>query len=114
MLISNAYAQAASTASSDPTGGLMGMLPIIIMFVILWFLMIRPQMKKAKEHTKMVSEVQKGDEVVTQSGIVGRISKVGENYMTVEVAQSKEGPVEIVVQKNAIGALLPKGTLKTL
>ncbi len=114
MLISNAYAQAAPAASSDPTGGLMGMLPIILMFVVLWFLMIRPQMKKAKEHQKMVGEIQKGDEVVTQSGIVGRITKVGENYMTLEVAEGKDGAVMIVVQKSAVGALLPKGTLKSL
>jgi preprotein translocase subunit YajC len=114
MLISNAYAQAAPAASADPTGGLMGMLPIIIMFVILWFLMIRPQMKKSKEHQKMIGDIQKGDEVVTQGGIVGRITKVGENYMTLEVAEGKDGAVEIVVQKNAVGALLPKGTLKSL
>ena len=114
MLISNAYAQAAPAAAQDPTGGLMGMLPIIIMFVVLWFLMIRPQMKKAKEHQKMVSELAKGDEVVTQGGIVGRVTKVGENYITVAVAEAKDGAVEVTVQKQAIGALLPKGTLKTL
>ncbi len=112
MLISNAYAQAAAPA--DPTGGLMGMLPIILMFVVLWFLMIRPQMKKAKEHQKMVSELQKGDEVVTQGGVAGRIVKVGENFVTLEVAELKDVPVEIAVQKQAIGALLPKGTLKAL
>ena len=112
MLISNAYAQAAGAA--DPTGGLMGLLPLILMFVVLWFLMIRPQMKKAKEHQKMVTELAKGDEVVTQGGIVGRISKISENYVTVEVAEGKNGPVELNVQKQAIGALLPKGTLKTL
>lgn len=112
MLISNAYAQAAGAA--DPTGGLMGLLPLILMFVVLWFLMIRPQMKKAKEHQKMVTELAKGDEVVTQGGVVGRISKISENYVTVEVAEGKNGPVELTVQKQAIGALLPKGTLKSL
>lgn len=112
MLISNAYAQAAGGA--DPTGGLMGLLPIILMFVVLWFLMIRPQMKKAKEHQKMVTELQKGDEVVTQGGMAGRIVKVGENFITVEVGTVKDTAVEIVVQKQAIGALLPKGTLKSL
>jgi preprotein translocase subunit YajC len=112
MLISNAYAQAAP--ASDPSGGLMGLLPIILMFVVLWFLMIRPQMKKAKEHQKMVGALAKGDEVVTQGGIVGRITKVGENYITVEVAEGKDGAVEVTVQKQAIGALLPKGTLKSL
>ena len=113
MLISNAYAQAAG-AAQDPTGGLMGMLPILLMFVVLWFVMIRPQMKKAKEQQKMVSELAKGDEVITQGGIAGRISKVGENYLSLEVAEGKDGPVVITVQKNAVGALLPKGTLKNL
>jgi preprotein translocase subunit YajC len=113
VLISNAYAQAAG-AAADPTGGLMGMLPILLMFVVLWFVMIRPQMKKAKEQQKMVSELAKGDEVITQGGIAGRISKVGENYLSLEVADGKDGPVVITVQKNAVGALLPKGTLKNL
>ena len=113
MLISNAWAQAAP-AAGDATGGLLGMLPILLMFVVLWFLMIRPQMKKAKEHQKMVTELAKGDEVVTQGGIVGRISKISENYVTVEVAEGKNGPVELTVQKQAVGTLLPKGTLKTL
>lgn len=113
MLISNAYAQAAG-AAADPLGGLMGMLPIALMFVVLWFVMIRPQMKKAKEQQKMVSELAKGDEVLLQSGIIGRISKVGENYLTVEVAERKDGPIEISVQKGAVGAMLPKGTLKNL
>ncbi len=114
VLISNAYAQAASGAAQDPTGGLMGLLPIILMFVVLWFLMIRPQMKKAKEHQKMVSDLQKGDEVVTQGGLAGRISKVGENFVTLEIAEFKDTPVEVSVQKTAVGALLPKGTLKSL
>lgn len=111
MLISNAYAQA---AGADPTGGLMGLLPIILMFVVLWFLMIRPQMKKAKEHQKLVNELAKGDEVVTQGGIAGKIVKVGENYVTLEVAEGKDGPVEVLIQKQAVGAMLPKGTLKNL
>jgi preprotein translocase subunit YajC len=113
VLISNAYAQAAG-AAADPSGGLMGMLPILLMFIVLWFVMIRPQMKKAKEQQKMVSELAKGDEVITQGGIAGRISKVGENYLSLEVAEGKDGPVVITVQKNAVGALLPKGTLKNL
>lgn len=112
MLISNAYAQTA--AAQDPTGGLMGLLPIILMFIVLWFLMIRPQMKKAKEHQKMVGELAKGDEVVTQGGIAGKIVKVGENYITLEIAERKDGPVEIQIQKQAVTALLPKGTLKAL
>ena len=84
------------------------------LFVVLWFVMIRPQMKKAKEQQKMVSELAKGDEVVTQGGIAGRIAKVGENYLSLEVAEGKEGAVVIAVQKGAVGTLLPKGTLKNL
>jgi preprotein translocase subunit YajC len=112
VLISNAYAQAAPAA--DPTGGLASLLPIVLMFIVLWFLMIRPQMKKAKEHQKMLDAIQKGDEVVTQGGMAGRITKVGENFITIEVSEFKDAPIEVVVQKNAIGALLPKGTLKSL
>ena len=110
MLISNAWAQAAPAAGGDPTSGLMGMLPIILMFVVLWFLMIRPQMKRAKEHKAMVEAMQKGDEVLTNGGIAGRITKVGETYIAVEIADN----VEISLQKTVITAILPKGTLKTL
>ncbi|MCX7170565.1 MAG: preprotein translocase subunit YajC [Proteobacteria bacterium] len=113
MLISNAFAQAAG-AAADPLSGLTGLLPIILMFVVLWFLMIRPQMKKAKEQKTMVEALAKGDEVLTQGGIAGRITKVGENYLTLEVSTLKDSPIEIIVQKNAVATLLPKGTLKTL
>jgi preprotein translocase subunit YajC len=108
VFISNAYAQTA--AGSDPTGGLMGMLPLILMFIVLWFLMIRPQMKRAKEHKAMVAAIAKGDEVVTQGGIAGRVTQIGENYLHVEVADN----VNIVVQAQAVATVLPKGTLKTL
>ena len=114
MLITDAYAQAAAPAAADPMGSLMGMAPILLMFIVLWFLMIRPQMKKAKEHQKMVTELQKGDEIVTQGGIAGRIVKVGENFVTVEVASHKDAAIEVAVQKQAISAVLPKGTLKAL
>ncbi len=113
MLISNAYAQAAG-AAPDAMGSLTQMLPIILMFVVLWFLMIRPQMKKAKEHKGMVESLAKGDEVVTQGGVAGRITKVGENYLTVEVGSVKDQAVEIMVQKSAVANVLPKGTLKNL
>ncbi|MDP2811672.1 MAG: preprotein translocase subunit YajC [Rhodocyclaceae bacterium] len=114
MLISNAFAQAAPGDAADPSGGLMGLLPIVLMFVVLWFLMIRPQMKKTKEQQKMIGALQKGDEIVTQGGMAGRIAKVGENYLTVEVAEGKDGPVEVLIQKQAVGVLLPKGSLKNL
>ncbi len=108
-MISLAHAQTAA-ASTDPTGGLMQMLPMILMFVVLWFLMIRPQMKKAKEHKALLAALAKGDEVVTQGGIVGKVVKVGDNYVTVEIAEG----TEVVVQKPSIGLVLPKGTLKSL
>jgi preprotein translocase subunit YajC len=108
VLISSAYAQAAGAA--EPGSGLMSLLPIVLMFVVLWFLMIRPQQKKAKEHQAMVNALAKGDEVVTNGGIAGRVVKVGEGYVTVEIAEG----TEVNVQKMAVALLLPKGTLKSL
>ncbi len=114
MLISNAYAQSAGGAG----GGLIGFLPIILMFVVLYFLMIRPQMKRAKEHKTMLEALKKGDEVVTSGGLAGRITKVGEAYVTVDVAKvaGKDGtaPVELKFQKGAVQTLLPNGSLKDL
>lgn len=107
-MISLAHAQTAGAA--DPTGGFMQLLPMILMFVVLWFLMIRPQMKKSKEHKALIEALQKGDEVVIGGGMVGKITKVGESYVTVEIAAN----TEVVVQKPAIVMVLPKGTLKTL
>lgn len=107
MLISPAYAQAA--AGGDTTG-LMGFLPIILMFVILYFLMIRPQMKRQKEHKQVLDNLQKGDEVVAAGGVVGRISKVSEQFVQLEIAPN----TEISVQKAAVQTLLPKGTIKSL
>ena len=89
---------------------LMSMLPLVLMFVVLYFVMIRPQMKKQKEHKSMIDALAKGDEVVTGGGLVGKIVKVGENYVTLEIAEG----TEVVVQKPAIGLVLPKGTLKSL
>ena len=106
MIISPAYAQAAG--GGDP--GFIGFLPIILMFVLLYFLMIRPQMKRSKEQKAMIEALQKGDEVVTAGGVVGRITKLGEQYVTVEIAPN----TEVVMQRSAVQVPLPKGTLKTL
>jgi preprotein translocase subunit YajC len=106
VIISPAYAQAAAGGDA----GLMSFLPIIVLFVILYFIMIRPQMKRAKEQKAMIEALQKGDEVVTAGGVVGRISKLGEQYVTLEIAAN----TEIVVQRSAVQVPLPKGTLKTL
>ena len=108
MLISNAYAQTA--AAAGPMESAMQFLPIILMFVVLYFLMIRPQQKKAKEHKALLEGLGKGDEVVTASGMVGRITKVGDDFVTIENAAN----VEIQMQKPSIAVVLPKGTLKSL
>ena len=104
-MIGTAYAQAAGAAQGGDT--LMGMLPIILMFVVLYFLMIRPQMKKAKEHKTMLEALQKGDEVVAV-GILGKIDRISDNYLSLEIAPG----VVIQVQKQAVTQLLPKGTVK--
>ena len=107
MIISSASAQ---SIGGGADGGLMSFLPIILMFVLLYFLMIRPQMKRAKETKQMVEALQKGDEVITAGGVVGRITKLGEQYITLEIAAG----TEIVVQRAAVQAPLPKGTIKSL
>lgn len=109
VFISNAYAQ---TAAADPgiMGSLTTFLPLILMFVVMYFLMIRPQQKRQKELKAMMDALAKGDEVVTAGGIVGRVSKVTDSYVTLEIAVG----TEITVQKNSVTTLLPKGTLKAL
>ena len=106
MFISNAYAQTAAGAD----GGLMSFLPIILMFVVLYFLMIRPQMKRQKEQKAMMEALAKGDEVVTAGGILGKITKVTDAYVTLEIADG----TEVTLQKVAVTTLLPKGTIKSL
>ncbi|MES2742684.1 MAG: preprotein translocase subunit YajC [Pseudomonadota bacterium] len=109
MFISNAYAQ--SPADALGLGGnLTSFLPLVLMFVVMYFLMIRPQQKRAKEQKAMMDALAKGDEVVTAGGILGKVSKVTEAYITIEVASG----TEVLVQKSAITTLLPKGTLKAL
>lgn len=106
-LVSPAAAQAAGGAAQPSILGTIG--PLIILFVVFWFLLLRPQMKKAKEHRELVAKLQKGDEVLTNGGIAGRIEDLGESFVTVEVADR----VSIKVQRGAITAVLPKGTLKS-
>jgi preprotein translocase subunit YajC len=108
VLISSAFAQA--PAAGAPGGDMSFLIMMILMFVVLYFFMIRPQMKRQKEQRKMVDELQKGDEVVTAGGIVGRITKLSDTYLTIEIANN----TEIVVQRMAVSLLLPKGTLKSL
>ena len=112
MFISEAFAQAAppATGSTDPNGfgGLGGMLPLILMIVVLYFIMIRPQMKRQKEHKAMVDALAKGDEVVTSGGVLGKVSKIGDTFVGLEVAQG----VEIQIQRSAVVQVMPKGTVK--
>ncbi len=107
MLISPAYAQAAGSTSG---GELMTFLPMIGIFVVFYFLLIRPQQKRAKEAKLMLGSLEKGNEVVTAGGIVGKIAELNEQYVTVEIAPN----VSINVQRAAISQLLPKGTIKAL
>lgn len=106
MLINLAHA--ADSAPQDP--GLMGVLPLIVIFVLFYFMLLRPQMKRAKEMKAMVDALQKGDEIVTAGGTLGKVVKVMENFVTVEIAEN----VLIHVQKSAIQAVMPKGTFKDL
>jgi preprotein translocase subunit YajC len=106
VIISQAFAQ--SIGGGDP--GFIGFLPIILMFVLLYFLMIRPQMKRSKEQKQMVEALQKGDEVIAAGGVLGRITRIGDAYVSLEVAPN----TEISIQRAAVQMLLPKGTLKSI
>ena len=107
MFISPAYAQA---SGAMPGGDLMAFLPMVAIIVVFYFLLIRPQQKRAKETKAMLGALQKGDEVVTAGGVVGRIAKLSDAYANVEIAPN----VEITVQRSAISLMLPKGTIKSL
>ena len=108
VLISPAFAQAASGASQENT--LLTFLPMVAIFVVFYFLLIRPQQRKQKEARAMLEALEKGNEVITSGGILGKIVKLDEQYVTVEVAPN----VQMIVQRGAISQLLPKGTIKGL
>jgi len=110
VFISSAIAQTAPAAAAggDAQSSLMGMLPLVLMFVVLYFVMIRPQMKKAKEHKAMIEALVKGDEVATAGGILGKVTKLGDGFIDLEVANG----VEVHLQRSAVVQVLPKGTIK--
>ncbi len=108
LLISDAHAADLGT-TAGPGGSILGFLPLIVIFVIFYFLLIRPQSKRAKEQKAMIAAIAKGDEIVTNGGVLGRITEVGEAFVTVEVADG----VSIKLQRQAIAALMPKGTIKS-
>ena len=107
LFINGAWAQQGAPAGAE--AGFASLVPLILIFVIFYFLLLRPQMKRAKEHKQMVSALAKGDEVVTNGGLLGRVTKLDENFLTIEIAEG----VQVKVQRNAIASLLPKGTLKS-
>ena len=104
-LISPAYAQAAGAAQPSPWQPL---IMLAIFFAVFWFFLIRPQMKRAKEHRALLAQIAKGDEVVTSGGLLGRVDAVSDAFVTIEIADG----VRVKLQKQAISAVLPKGTLK--
>lgn len=104
-LISDAWAQ----ADSGGGGGLISILPMVLIFVVFYFLLIRPQQKRAKEHRAMVAAVVKGDEVVTNGGVLGKVTQVDDNFVSVDIASG----VNVKVQRSAISQLMPKGTVKS-
>jgi preprotein translocase subunit YajC len=105
VLISSAYAQAAAGGTEST---LLGLLPLVLMFVVLYFVMIRPQLKRQKEHRAMVDALAKGDEIVSAGGILGKVSKIGDTYIGVELADG----LEVQMQRTAVVQVLPKGTVK--
>ncbi|AOV16860.1 preprotein translocase subunit YajC [Acidihalobacter aeolianus] len=109
-LIQNAYAEGTGAAAAQQGGGLDFMILIAIMFAVMYFMIIRPQSKRAKEQKRMIEALSKGDEVVTNGGIVGKVTAVGDNFLQVEIAEG----VEVKLQKQAITSVLPKGTIKGL
>lgn len=107
MFISNAYAEAAAAA---PAGGIMDFLPLVALVAVFYFLVLRPQSKRAKEQKAMIAALQRGDEVVTAGGEVGSVNKVYEQFVGVELAEN----LVVMVQKSAIQSVLPKGTIKSI
>ncbi len=107
MFISSALAQAPA-AGSDMSSSLISMLPLVLMFVVLYFVMIRPQMKRQKEHKTMVEALAKGDEVATAGGLLGKVTKLGDSLLSVEIAEG----VEVQLQRHAVVQIMPKGTMK--
>lgn len=111
MLISSAFAQTAPAAAAgggDMMSSLTGMMPLVLMFVVLYFVMIRPQMKRQKEHRAMIEALAKGDEVATTGGLVGKVTQMSEGFLHIQIANG----VEVQLQRGAVAQVLPKGTLK--
>ena len=113
-LISNAYAQAAPAAAAGAESSYMSIGFMVLIFIVFYFLLIRPQVKRQKEHKTMVEALSKGDEVMTAGGLIGRITEMSDQYVTLQVAAVDGKPVEVSMQRSAVQTLLPKGTMKSL
>lgn len=105
-LIEDAWAQGAGASPSDPW---LSMLPLVVIFVVFYFLLIRPQQKRQKEHREMVAKLSVGDEIVTAGGVLGKVTQTAESFVHVEIAEG----VRVIVQRHSIGAVVPKGTIKS-
>ncbi|ALG68107.1 preprotein translocase subunit YajC [Beggiatoa leptomitoformis] len=106
-LIQNAWAEGAATPAGS---GFASLIPLVILFVVFYFLLIRPQTKRVKEHKTMVDSLAKGDEIVTQGGLLGKVTNLGDNFIAVEIAPN----LEVKIQRQSVAAVMPKGTIKTL
>jgi preprotein translocase subunit YajC len=106
LLIQNAWAQAGAPAGD---AGMINLIMLIVLFVVFYFLLIRPQTKRVKEHKKMVESLEKGDEIITNGGLLGRITQLGDSFIVVEVATN----TEVKVQRQSVAAVMPKGTMKS-
>jgi preprotein translocase subunit YajC len=102
--ISNAYAQDAAAQ-----GGLLSFLPLIVIFAVFYFMLIRPQMKRSKEHKQLISQLNKGDEVITNGGLLGKITDVSDSFVTLELAEN----TQVKIQRQAVATVMPKGTIKS-
>ena len=107
-LIQDAWAQAAQTSPADPMAQVVGFLPLVAIFAVFYFFLIRPQSKRQKEHKELVAQLAVGDEVVTAGGMLGRVIQAGEQFLEIEIANG----VTVKVQRHTIGAVVPKGTIK--
>ena len=110
VFISSAFAQTAppAAAGGDIMSTIGGFAPFILMFVVMYFLMIRPQMKRQKEHRAMIEAISKGDEIVTSGGLLGKVSQLGDAFLSIEVASG----IEVQLQRSSVVQVLPKGTIK--
>lgn len=114
LFVSDAMAAGEAAAAGGMEGFLVQVVPLIVIFAVFWFFLIRPQQKRQKEHMKMCSELAKGDEILTLGGIAGRIADLNDQYIVIEISRVDDKPVTITMQRGAVQTVLPKGTIKSI